>query len=437
MIRDSDKAGCMERLIIWGTLNTIEKYIPTVEAFVSAGDIEVSGICFKDRAPHETDKEEKFSFISNEASEWKTAGCVLVCTESYSHEIIQEVLATGISREKLIPCKLIKTEGFSFSRYMRLIRSRITILSNCCWGGLTYHFFRMDFLSPTINLFITDEDYIRFLEDLDTMLKDDPVMERMAYNADEDLEYPVFDLNGIKLYMNHCHDPQIGLNEWKKRCARVNHENILATMITASESIAERFDALPFRKKVCFVPFETKLASCVQVDPGDVLLVSYVNSFASGARKLYDPWILLEEGRISYTAKCPDQTAYDAYLKEIEAVLKKSEIILIYGAQAMGTRAYNMLKTLPDNKLSGFAVTSMGGNQSEKYGYPVMSIMDWQKTITGRKIPPDRTAVFMALHPDYYDEVRQTLMENGFQHILTFEDLELLYHRFHNSASKD
>ena len=31
--------------------------------------------------------------------------------------------------------------------------------------------------------------------------------------------------------------------------------------------------------------------------------------------------------------------------------------------------------------------------------------------------------------PDYYGEVRRTLQENGFRHIMTFEELEWLYYR--------
>ena len=41
----------------------------------------------------------------------------------------------------------------------------------------------------------------------------------------------------------------------------------------------------------------------------------------------------------------------------------------------------------------------------------------------------DDVAVIMALFPDYYGEVRRTLQENGFRHIMTFEELEWLYYR--------
>ena len=424
----------MEKLIIWGTESVISEYIGDVNGYVSAGDIMVLGICFTDHVPQGSAAENSFPLIACGDPEWETADCVLVCSEDYSDKVIKETLSAGAAREKLIFCKLIRMEGFSFDRYMNLAQSRVTILSNCCWGGLTYHYFKLFFLSPTINLFITDDDYIRLLENLDTMLEEEPVFDFMEYSQDEDFYYPVFDLSGVKLHMNHCHDREQGLNDWKKRCARVRN-NMLITMITEAPETARRFDALPFKRKICFVSFRTELASCVFADPGKVPFVSFVNSFASGTRKYYDPWVLLEEGRILYTVKDTDQLC-SISAEEAETVLDRAETILIYGAQAMGIRAYNMLKAISGNKLSGFAVTSMKGNPSIKNGYPVMTIVNWRKIYRDKKLLSDRTVVFLALHPDYYDDVRRTLRENGFHSIITFEELELIYnHKYKASES--
>lgn len=413
----------MEKLIIWGEESVIGESIGSVSRFASAGDVRILGISARDRVPEGTAAGNGFPLLDPGAPEWEEADCVLVCTEAYSGEVVREALAAGAAREKLIPCRLMGMEGFSFGRYMRLARSRVSILANCCWGGLTYHYFRLDFLSPTINLFFADEDYLRFLENLDAMLEKEPVFDRMEYSPEEDFHYPVFDLDGVKLHMNHCHDKAQGLREWNERRARVNPKNLLVTMITESPETAKRFDRLPFERKVCFVPFRTELPSCVSVDPGGVPFVSYINSFASGTRRLYDPWILLEAGRAEILAEAPGAAPEAA-----GAVYGRAETVLVYGAQGMGTRAWNMLKTFPENKLAGFAVSSMEGNPSEKYGYPVKSIGDWRKTYRDRDLSPDRAAVVMALHPDYYDEVRKTLRKNGFPCILTFEELEWLFH---------
>ncbi len=427
----------MEKLILWGTENIINEYLETVGHFVSAGDITVLGICFKHPSAYKAAPEEKYPFIAFGAPEWETADCVLVCTEKHFDEDLNEVISIGVAREKLIPCCLLSINGFSFSRYMQLSRSRVSILSNCCWGGLTYNYFKLPFLSPTINLLITDDDYILFLEHLDQMLDTEPVFSRMDYNSEEDIYYPVFDIAGVKLHMRHCTDRKQGLSDWNSRCSRINHDNLLVTMITDSVSSAERFAALSFRKKVCFVPFQTQLPFCVHVDPGIVPLVSYVNSFATGTRRLYDPWILLEEGRISYAEEdqVPSHRVYS--MKETEVVLNQAEAMLIYGAQAMGTRAYNMIKDFSSEKLLGFAVTSTTGNPAEKYGYPVRSTEEWAKIFADMKVPANKIAVFTALHPQYYDTVRKTLIANGFQSIFSFEELEWYYYKCMNTIKSD
>ena len=88
-----------------------------------------------------------------------------------------------------------------------------------------------------------------------------------------------------------------------------------------------------------------------------------------------------------------------------------------------------MLKPLSAGRFAGFAVTSVQRNPSEKYGFPVMSIEVWQKKYGDGEPTPDDVAVIMSLFPDYYGEVRRTLQENGFRHIMTFEELEWLYYR--------
>lgn len=413
----------MEKLVIWGRSKVIIQTIETVRRFETAKDVKIIGICFADLFISDPLWKDRYPVIARNAPEWKDADCTLVCTEQYSEEEIREAITAGAKRDNLIPCRLIGMKGFSFSRYMNLSRSRVSIFSNCCWGGLTYHYFYLDFLSPTINLFITDKDYIHFLENLDRMLETEPEYQCTRYNPDDDLYYPVFNLSGVSLHMSHCNDPEKGLGDWKKRCLRVNRDNLLITMITGSVAAAEQFDALPFRKKICFVPFQTDLPSCVCIDPGEVPLVSFVNSFATGVRTLYDPWILLEEGRIVYTSG-EDELAAACEKTEWDDLLFKTEGLLIYGAWALGNKAFHWISGMPGEKLFGFAVTSLQGNPDEKYGYPVHTIEEWRRILLERNIRQDQVCVVLALNPEYYAEVRSALSDSGFRRIIMLEELE-------------
>lgn len=79
-------------------------------------------------------------------------------------------------------------------------------------------------------------------------------------NPEEKHDYPVFDLNRLPLHFLHYQpDIEAARNTWLRRAKRINWYNLFVTMYTDSEEILERFAALPFAKKACFVPFESDM----------------------------------------------------------------------------------------------------------------------------------------------------------------------------------
>ena len=351
--------------------------------------------------------------------DWAAARCVLVCTPRLGPEEAAALAALGVARENMVPAAVLDIPGFSFSRYMRLVRSRVSILSNLCWGGLIYNRFRLQFLSPTINLFITDGDYLRMLENLDGTLAAEPALVGTAYNEDEQLRYPVFSLNGVRLHMNHCHDPAQGLSDWKRRCARLNRENLLVTMCTRQRDAAERFQALPYARKVCFVPFPTDLPACCTLDPGAMAFERYVNSFASGVRTLFDPWVLLEEGRIESAAE-----ASPGGNPALARRLRQAQHVVIYGAWTQGRRALRLLRDSLGKTPLGFAVSGMEGNPDSLDGLPVHTLDDWAEALQAQGAPPEEAVFVLALHPRYYGEVTAALRERGFTCTVKSEELD-------------
>ena len=68
-------------------------------------------------------------------------------------------------------------------------------------------------------------------------------------------------------------------------------------MHTSSPAVLERFDCLPYAKKVCFVPFETELESGFYVNPADGNLLHAAEGILSGEVQSYDVWDLLLYGK--------------------------------------------------------------------------------------------------------------------------------------------
>ena len=133
---------------------------------------------------------------------------------------------------------------------LRLKNKDFSILTNHCMGGIIYHDLGLKFLSPTINLKILPDDFIRFLEDMDRYLSI-PLKEV----TDSELPYPVGALGDITVYFVHYHSFAEANAAWEKRKQRINKNNLRIMMTTrdgCSPDTLTRFEALPYEHKVFF-----------------------------------------------------------------------------------------------------------------------------------------------------------------------------------------
>ncbi len=128
----------------------------------------------------------------------------------------------------------------------------VSILSNNCLAGLIYHDLGVRFDSPTINLWIPLPAFVTFMENLDEALKAD-----IAEVNDSELPYPVGRMvigsghEEIPIHFMHYHDFHAAVDQWRRRCGRVN---VTKLVIVASENssctddVFRRFGLLPFPK---------------------------------------------------------------------------------------------------------------------------------------------------------------------------------------------
>lgn len=139
-----------------------------------------------------------------------------------------------------------------------------TIISNNCWGGLVYQYFGLQYASPTIGLFMMDDDYIKFLENLDYYLSKPLVFishaeskyeERLQRETTAKESYPIALLDDVEVHFMHYKSSEEAQKKWEYRKARINKEHILVKMSQRSSNnltILERFEKLPYKNKICF-----------------------------------------------------------------------------------------------------------------------------------------------------------------------------------------
>ena len=142
-------------------------------------------------------------------------------------------------------------------RFLRLKRDRVirraraaveahdvTLISQNCIGGVFYHDLGLRFLSPTINLFIKEPDFLRFVQNLAHYMDCE-----LQMRWDE--EYPVGTLDDIEIHFMH-YDTCKEANElWDRRKRRINWDNIvvLATDRDGFDTAAfQQWQQLPYPK---------------------------------------------------------------------------------------------------------------------------------------------------------------------------------------------
>lgn len=102
----------------------------------------------------------------------------------------------------------------------RLKNKDFTILCSNCIGGIIYNRLDHNFLSPTINMWETQRDFIKLALNPEFYLAQDLVF------IDTDESTPVAKLGDITLHFNHHTNNNDAARDWNRRKARVNLDNL-------------------------------------------------------------------------------------------------------------------------------------------------------------------------------------------------------------------
>lgn len=144
--------------------------------------------------------------------------------------------------------KLCKTIFESIQR-KRLKNDNFSIICSNCVGGIIYHRLGKQFLSPTVNLWFHQDEFIKFLLDLKGYLAEELIFVESQY------DYPVAMLRDIKVYFAHYHTEQEARDAWNRRKARINFDNMYIIMYDRDGITREdllKLKEVPCRGKVVF-----------------------------------------------------------------------------------------------------------------------------------------------------------------------------------------
>ena len=142
-------------------------------------------------------------------------------------------------------------------RRLRLRRRDFSLITNNCIAGIIYHDLGLPFLTPTVNLFFEDEDFFRFVGNLEHYLSCGIEETRQA-----GITYPLGLLRrgaeSVTVHCMHYDSFEQAAAKRKERAARVKPDQLyiifeypgLDADPARQEAVKRLFDAIPWERKV-------------------------------------------------------------------------------------------------------------------------------------------------------------------------------------------
>lgn len=246
----------MYKIVVWGIGTIYNKHVNLLKYYESKREIEV--IALTSSNPPKVRSIDGYKVIDSKEITSLVFDFILIMNDASAMEIREVITCMGVDAGKLLHYKIMEIPNLIFDEYVKLKRSRISIISNNCWGGIVYNTLGMECLSPFKNLFLDDESYLRMLGNLDYYLGCEPDDGGLATDIHSGKVYPVLKLDDVLVHCNHDDIYETAVENWKRRIKKINKDNLFIEMYTDSRLNAKRFCQIKnYSNKVCFVSFQS------------------------------------------------------------------------------------------------------------------------------------------------------------------------------------
>lgn len=253
-------------IVLWGLGKYYRTYRNYLKQLENTGVIHVGGVFSVDN--FEMSEIDGWHYYVYEDIRNVSFDYLLILNEAHEQDIIDNLLEANIEREKIIPGRILDLPNFDFEKYIQLKKSRISIISRTCLGGMLSRTIGLEYLSPFKNMRIGEEDYIKLLNNFEEYMKYDLVYSgEQLFNADEQIYYPVMNLNDIRIEFTHTKRASKAILEWNERKERINRSSLFVINLTEREDIARQFSKIPFEHKACFTNFRSDIPNTIFIPP--------------------------------------------------------------------------------------------------------------------------------------------------------------------------
>lgn len=252
-------------IVIWGYGMAYDRHFNQLKYFELKGDIEIVGITSSQNNIFSST--DGYPFISLSQLHQTPFDYIVIASNKKFQEIRNAAIEKGFDDDKLLPIKIFSLPYLDLNSYLQIKSSRLTIFSNTCWGGVIYKYLGLECLTPLRNLHLNSTDYLKFLNNPKEYLNAPLELVEISYDFTCKNEYPICRLKDIILHFNHYLTFDEAVEQWNRRINRINWDNLFIMMVTENQEDAEAFTKLSYRKKVCFVPFESDSDCLITIPP--------------------------------------------------------------------------------------------------------------------------------------------------------------------------
>lgn len=291
----------MLRMILWGSISEYDNYYNWLEKEIMKGNMEILAIVLNEEGRYQTIDGIKVITLEN------------ILTYEYDYlidmnpkepDVVLEILKIlQIPRQKVIPIRVFRVPMFDLKAWERVKESRVSIVSNNCWGGITYYSLGLEFLTPFINMFVTTEDFLKIAQNFRYYMECPVGFLEDYYEENLKRMYPVASCGDVKLHFNHDTDFLTATAKWKQRKQLLNMENLLFEVVLENERQVEMFQKLPVDYKIGFTTFPCEAEDVISLPHAteEYLqekykgnLFEFINAVASSVSEEWRPYDVLK-----------------------------------------------------------------------------------------------------------------------------------------------
>lgn len=122
----------MDKCIIWGVGKDYENIVNQIKYEELKGNLEVVALVSREEEIF-TSNYDGYLMITKNGIKDQEFDTIIISSSKFYEEIISEIKALKIGEKQIISGRVFNFPLFDYSRYIKLIKDPVTILSDDCW----------------------------------------------------------------------------------------------------------------------------------------------------------------------------------------------------------------------------------------------------------------------------------------------------------------